>query len=58
MILTCPLPAKNRYGSKINKDGTVKTDTSLHHQGYAIKRIARDLGISKTTIKNISEVSI
>ncbi|MBK7438927.1 MAG: helix-turn-helix domain-containing protein [Saprospiraceae bacterium] len=30
----------------------------LHHQGYAIKRIARDLGISKTTIKNISEVSI
>ena len=23
----------------------------LHHQGYAIKRIARDLGISKTTIK-------
>ncbi|MBK8514403.1 MAG: helix-turn-helix domain-containing protein [Saprospiraceae bacterium] len=30
----------------------------LHHQGNGIKRIARDLGISKTTIKKyLSEVS-
>jgi DNA invertase Pin-like site-specific DNA recombinase len=29
----------------------VKQILRLHHQGNGIKRIARDLGISKTTIK-------
>lgn len=30
----------------------------LHQQGYPIKRIARDIGISKTTVKSILGVSI